>query len=54
MKVKALMNFNAYGFLKREGEEFEIPEEMKDIRLDLERIGFIEPIESSRPKKVKE
>lgn len=43
MRVKALLPFNAFGYLKREGEEFEI--EDKGIKLDLEKLGWIVPIE---------
>lgn len=51
MKVRALLSFNAFGYLKQEGEVFDI--EDKGIKADLELIGFIEPIIEKAPKKTK-
>lgn len=46
MKVRALIPFNAYGYIKQAGEVFDI--EDRGQKLDLEKIGFIEPIETTR------
>jgi hypothetical protein len=42
-KCKALISFSAYGIHARTGEEFNI--EDKGKRLDLEKLGWIEPLE---------
>jgi hypothetical protein len=42
-KVRALVALSAYGYVKSAGEEFEIPD--KGQRLDLEKLGWIEPLE---------
>lgn len=42
-KVKALISFNAYGIHARIGQELTI--EDKGKRLDLEKLGWVEPLE---------
>lgn len=44
MRVKALISFNAYGYIASAGEEFTI--EDKGQRLDLEWLGWILPLEN--------
>lgn len=51
MKVIALIPFNGYGYIKDRGEVFEI--EDSGVRLDLEKIGFIQPYNEPK-KKTKE
>jgi len=43
LKVKALVAFNAYGLTASAGQELTIVD--KGIRLDLERLAWIEPLE---------
>jgi hypothetical protein len=43
MRVKALVAFNGFGYMVSAGQEFEIQDKGK--RLDLERLGWIEPLE---------
>lgn len=49
MKVKALISFAAYGIVAEVGQVLEI--EDKGKRLDLEKLGWIEPLESTKNKK---
>jgi hypothetical protein len=42
-RVKALVGLHAFGYVKSAGEEFEIKN--KGQRLDLEKLGWIEPLE---------
>ena len=44
MKVKALIGFDAFGITASMDEVFEIEDRL--IRMDLERVGFIEPIQT--------
>ena len=46
MKVRCLVPFNAYGYIKSAGEEFDIDIEHDGIRLDLEKLGWIVPLEN--------
>jgi hypothetical protein len=50
-KVKAVISFSAFGFMAETGEEFYI--EDKGIRLDLEKLGWIEPLETQKGTKNK-
>ena len=38
--------------IRQEGEIFEIPDSQKGVRLDLEKMGWVEPIQE-RPKATK-
>jgi hypothetical protein len=44
MKVRALIGFNAFGITASMDEVFEIDERL--IRLDLEKLGWIEPMQT--------
>ena len=52
LKVKALVAFSAFGIVKSAGEEFTIEDSGK--RLDLERLGWIEPLEFEVSSEVQE
>lgn len=48
-RVKAIISFSGFGYSVDTGQEFEI--EDKGIKSDLERRGWIEPVETKKEKK---
>jgi hypothetical protein len=52
MRYKALISFNYGRITASSGEEVEIDD--KGMAMDLERLNWVEPVEATRPKRVKE